>query len=500
MKKFISCILLSISILILIIGGAGDQNVDAAISVNGYNVFGLGKTVNVATDSYLDYVTINKSKNLFDTSWLNSRLKSINLVNDSNQHSSIEDSSSNSVEDLTLRFSQNHNLQMSINGELYNLFAATIKNSFNFSTDFSCSNYKYQFFYNYIGYYPRYFCNLAANDNKALYIDNLSQNYQGYLNLLFRGAITPKIFFDTYGTHVITEGVYGGRFNYSYFTLNNKKVLTSDMRTSFHNAITSEITSKIAGTSGTSFDFKTEMDYSNLIFKEGQTLNARGGAAAGVTSKENLNSQINTWLASLDDENSALIDISEQGLIPLWDLLPEHYMDKKAWFKNECLEYFIDNSVNFSKYNFNYNFGDTYTHNDFVSIRKDELTIDSDNEGKNSHDYVDLNLLTEYGYDVLKEENYKKAKIEIQMSLREQNHGYQHIYLYNDNNSKIAECKYELGKDDLIDGYEKRTFIFDNIDLNSLIHGNLYIRYGSSGIYPNKWLCKDIKVKVTYSK
>ncbi len=504
MKKSL-CVLIFSLIVLFSIGGKFDEiNVHATSMEENYNVFGLGKTVNIAKDRYLNYDDINSSKVIFDTEWLNQRLESSDLIDNTNQSSNSTIVSGTSIENITLDLGLNTKFETKIDGKAYDVLNATLKSEFNIVSIETIKKYKYQFFYKYYGYYPRYYANLFKNVNESIYTENLDKTYEGYLNLLFRGAITPQVFFDKYGTHVISSGVYGGRFDYTYYALNNQKAITTDMQIKAEQGITAAISNIVNGGVGNSFDFKSAIGYDKLSVETKGEMNSRGGAPTTTTSLENFSTELNKWLPSLTNDTSALIDIPSNGLIPLWELLPPQHADKKEIFKNKCKQYLNDNTNGFSEYGLELDLGDKYCDNNFYIIREDEIKVDYNDAWKNNCDIVDLNFLTEYGFDLLKSEGYDKMKIEIQMDMREENHGYQYIYLFNnisdDTTYLVAEEKHDLGHNELVKNPRLETIIFDDISLSDFPSGCLYIKYGSSGIFQNDWFNKNLKVKITYSR
>ena len=66
MKKILCFSLLTLGIIVTILSTFGNINVNAASSIEDYNTYGLGKTVNVAKDDYLDQGDINKANYIFD--------------------------------------------------------------------------------------------------------------------------------------------------------------------------------------------------------------------------------------------------------------------------------------------------------------------------------------------------------------------------------------------------------------------------------------------------
>lgn len=504
MKKILFCLMLSLITLFYINSNINNTKAQSTSTTKNYNFFGLGKTVNIAKDKYLDYIDISSSKSIFDANWLNQRLESSSIVKSPSQFSDSTTISGTSIQNITMDFGLSTKFQTNIDGTYYDVLNTTLKNEFGMASTATINSYKYQFFYKHYGYYLKYCADLSGDENESIYSVNLDKTYQGYLNLLFRDAITPQVFFDKYGTHVITSGVYGGRFDYTYFALNNQKEITANMRMNVEKTITTTIGNKIKSSIGGTFDFKSTIGYDSISIFSKDRMTARGGTSAVVTSLENFSDELNEWLPTLTNENSALIDIPSNGLIPLWELLPPQHKNKKEVFKNKCKQYLTKNTSDFSEYDFDLNLGDKYCDETLHTIRINEEKIDYDNLENNKYDFVDLNLLTEYGFDVLKSAGYDKMKIEIEMEMKEENHGYQYIYLYNNVLNDASYCKgtieHELGHNVLIKDYTKQTFVFDNINLSDFPNSCLYIKYGSSGKFQNDWFNKNIRIKVTYSR
>lgn len=504
MKKTLTFLLFSFSFFVSTMIGSAKVEVIGESLQNEYDLFGLGKAVNVAKDTYLDDINIRMSENIFDTEWLNEKLVTTNIIAEKLiQYSKPDVSSGTSMEEMTANFNANFRFGTSSGVNIENLFKRSTKSEFDFGYENLFESYEHRFFYNYYGYYPYY---LGEINDSGILSENLDQTYEGYLNLLFKGAITPKIFFDKFGTHVITSGLYGGRLDYKFFALNNQKEISNDMKISAKDCITEQLTSIINGGSTFSYDFGTSVGYKQMNeFQEGR-LRTIGGCMIGVGSFNNFDRQFNNWLESLSVESSVLISIPEEGLVPLWNLLPSQHKDQKAWFKEVCEDYITDycNDLDFEFPPANV--GDTYTDGEFHDIRVTQKPIRIDNENYNFVDAMDLNYLCsfDYDYNYFVNKKYNKIKIEIQMELKEENHGYQYIYLYKKGKKsskfKISEIKYELGRNVIIDDYTLKTFIFDNVDINSLIDGKFYIKYGSDGILDNDWWCRNIKVKITYYK
>lgn len=503
MKKTL-IITMSFVLFILFIANSFKIDVNALSETSNYNTLGLGRTVNIAKDSYLENDKLNNAANIFDLDWFNSRLNSNELIGNPSQYSFSEIITAESVDELYLNLGWSSKFNVSINGVKYDPFKISLKKDLSTSITGEISKYKYQFYYNYQGFYPRYYANLSNLNDKSIFVNNLSQTYEGYLNLLFRGAITPQIFFDKFGTHVIVSGVYGGKIDFNYIAFNNQKQINGNLKQSAKDGLTAKVNSSLGGEITSQFNFSTAVGYKKMQYYEKNQLKALGGSAIGVSSIEYIDTQLSNWLRSLDSNNSTLIDIPEGGVIPLWDLLPDHYLYKKQDFIKKCKQYLDNNKIDYSDYAYNVNLEDQYSDNRFYNIESDEKNILNDDEFENEFDYIDLDFVSSYGFDLFKNNGYNKVRLEIIMEIKELHDGYQRVFLYkdlaNDVNNKIACKEIDLNDNKVYDEYCQWTFVFEDIDINLFVDGKICIRYGSRGFSKNDWLCKNLQIKITYIK
>ena len=79
MKKTL-IITMSFVLFILFIANSFKIDVNALSETSNYNTLGLGRTVNIAKDSYLENDKLNNAANIFDLDWFNSRLNSNELI------------------------------------------------------------------------------------------------------------------------------------------------------------------------------------------------------------------------------------------------------------------------------------------------------------------------------------------------------------------------------------------------------------------------------------
>lgn len=91
------------------------------------------------------------------------------------------------------------------------------------------------------------------------------------------------------------------------------------------------------------------------------------------------------------------------------------------------------------------------------------------------------------------------------MDMREENDGYQHIYLYRDleSTNPLNQIKYEYGGIGADKTYRRVTFNFSSLYLSDFVYENrlsLVVRYNASGAFADDWYNKNVVTDVTVSK
>lgn len=125
-------------------------------------------------------------------------------------------------------------------------------------------------------------------------------------------------FFKRYGTHLITEISYGGRFEIDFTTEITKEESVENIKMD----IKAAYNDLISANSTTEYTEKTK----NIIKRSALSFKCIGGDGTVITSLNGLNKKYDTWLKSLNsEENQEICDIPnrrnlENSLIPIWKL------------------------------------------------------------------------------------------------------------------------------------------------------------------------------------
>lgn len=103
----------------------GNKKTNAMSSLNGYNVFGLGRSINVATDGYLDYDCINAAENIFDSTWFNDNI-TIDIV-DIGSESDTEISSGKNIQEFCQNYVLGLDFKTNLGLDIPDVFNAGIE-------------------------------------------------------------------------------------------------------------------------------------------------------------------------------------------------------------------------------------------------------------------------------------------------------------------------------------------------------------------------------------
>ncbi len=494
MKKILMFFMNLIVILLCVIVFCNNKTAKAATLNTDYNTFGLGTSINIALDTYFDYDNINAAESIFDSTWITNNT-SVNDV----RKSYTRTASGKNIEEFAQDYSIKLGINIDMEEEFLGLLNSSINQTISFADELDRKDYKYQYFYNLYSYHQKYYANLGNINDLTNYQNNLSQNYKGYLNLLFRNAITPQIFFNKFGTHVLVSGIYGGRLDYTYVAYNNQVEINNDLKAKIDFNIKSKIDSVMESGSNYNFDFGSTIGYSQATYEEKSHIISRGGNSFSIASMGDFSNNYTNWCNNLNEYNASLIEISQNGLVPLWNLLPNYYTEaQKNWFKQQCLIYINNNATGLISPEFAPDLGPTYSSGPVV-VRSEAVVITDDDINFNHCDTIDLNFLTSYGCSVLnKDLEYTKMDITLTLDVELINKGYQDIYIYLDD-KKILEYSNSMDKED---GKVKRlTIDYCHLDLNDVLKDSkLYIKYSAHGVLEDDWYCKNVTISITYLK
>lgn len=468
------------------------KNKTALVSNDNNNVFGVGYSIDVVKSKYLDAEDVKDGAPMLDEDWLKNTL--------ANQ----------SVKPLLYSDSFSSNI-----GGTYDVFTANLSDGFKVSANMTYRNAASKYFYclNYL--YKNYEISLPKYSSNLTDIRNhLTPEYIEAVTNVLNGKLNYSTFFDTFGTHLIAKGIFGGKVEAYYSLISNDCYLGGDVKAELDSSIKAGIEGCVEAGSNFSYSFKNATGINATYVKEQFRVNATGGEAFSATGINNFSTAFQSWTKSLSDK-SGLIGSSQDGLIPVWNLLPSNLSTSsnieklKSYFRSYASRYYSD---------VNYNYYTSFEL--FVPEHRDDLEyFDSLNcegtvytrEGLQSDPLVWFDLDNgkgDYTCRFIRAFGYKRAYISLYMDIKEINDGYQYIHLYNgpkDSYRCLGEKRYEHVPGKLDTEYSQAVIGFDIklSDLNKIddkYENKLFFYFSESGYGENDWKYRDPRVLVTYYK
>lgn len=284
------------------------KNKTALVSNDNNNVFGVGYSIDVVKSKYLDAEDVKDGAPMLDEDWLKNT-----LANQSVKPLLYSDSfsmSDNSFELLLSSFDAKFSFSSNIGGT-YDVFKANLSDGFKVSANmtyrhaaskyFYCLNYLYK---NYEISLPKYSSNLTDIRN------HLTPEYIKAVTNVLNGKLNYSTFFDTFGTHLIAKGIFGGKVEAYYSLISNDCYLGGDVKAELDSSIKAGIENCVEIGSNFSYSFKNATGINATHVKEQFRVNATGGEAFSATGINNFSTVFQSWTKSLSDK-SGLIGSSQ---------------------------------------------------------------------------------------------------------------------------------------------------------------------------------------------
>lgn len=300
---------------------------------------GLGLAINVLTaESYSDYST---GYSVLKPQWVTSQ--SANRINVSSNISNTNKviNSSEFLTDFSL------NLKSGVSVENKALLAAAARN-IEREANFSFANYSFKYFANLSHTIKKYRLYLTNYLDKSTYANAFSTDFLADVQKVKNGTMTAETLLNRYGTHIVGSAIYGGKLNATFTLASNKIVIGGNIKKTIDTTVsftdpetltTGEIYNAIKGQLSSS---TTQNDLRSNFRVE-----ATGGSffASGTPSLfvSNYPQWANSFNAS--DASCVTVDYGNDGLVAIWDILPDTYQSVANSLKSKFIE----------KYNSSYN-------------------------------------------------------------------------------------------------------------------------------------------------
>lgn len=290
---------------------------------------GLGLGINVVTAENLnDFVFSNM---VFDTDKLeNLAVSKTNL----NETTELAYSTTN-INDLILNFDLNVNV-----GAEAKAFLNVLSANFKHSANFSYNNYNYKYYYIFDKEIIQHRLSINNYAQPATYQNCYSEYFLSDLQKLSNGTKSYEDFFADYGTHIVGSAIFGGRINAFYSMVSNKILLNSDISSNIGAKINLSFSSNTNAEALKGINAAYGSSYTSNDMQTAYYLEAYGGNAFNSTSMSNFETGVANWTNSFNNASNAVVIGYDNGLVPLWDILPENYRNLSDDMEAAFIDYY----------------------------------------------------------------------------------------------------------------------------------------------------------------
>lgn len=266
----------------------------------------------------------------------------------------------------------------------------SVGKSINVNNALKYSTYAYKYFYVLDHRVERFQRFLFNSNEQSTYADCYTSAFLTDLNNLQSGIISYNSFFQKYGTHVVGKAVYGGRLDAVYSVVSNEIAIHPSVETAMKDTVSLGISDdlKLKITSG--INTKLGMEFTQSDIETNFNVSARGGSVPMGNSINGFNTGYENWCKSFnDDSQSTIIYYPQDGLVPVWRLLPSGYSNLASAMESAYNAYYNSaaNDVleEFKSLNLNSSYQGTGTADNPYLIRSEQDLKNIPNKGMNRH-------------------------------------------------------------------------------------------------------------------
>ncbi len=478
-------------------------------SVKAYSITdqcGVGYTINAVTDGYADPCDVNYGVSVLSDSFMDSITLNRATLHTSSSNIVGNTSLSSLIHSMNASYSASSSIPIEIDD-----FSLQEENAYSLALSEDYSSYYSRYYYEQEADINIYSLSIPQYLDYTQYQSNLSTMFTADLNRVATGTMTYEQLFNKYGTHMIASARYGGRMNIYYSFLSNQVIFTSSIQNSINNNLSAcfgNVVNLGSASMGFSLNSVSGLTSSNTTL--GIYLKAVGGIPFVIrnTNTSDFSQDYNNWVTSLaDNSECSLIGYGTQGLIPIWELIPDtsYYAATKSGLENYYSTYVANNSLSVSDTYDTYD--GPYTANIYTTaektIRGYEYIIDRNDETDNDSDFINLGERFDINPDILEDAGYTTATITLKMQIREVANGTQSMFLYNNTNcsssSRIWSNDEEIGGSQKISSYGTVYTYNITVAVSDLESDVLQLRYSCINRL-HSWGCTNVKMYITFNK
>lgn len=211
--------------------------------------------------------------------------------------------------------------------------------SLNSSLKYDKYTYKYYYLLDHkVERYQRYLFN---SNEQSTYADCYTPKFLQDLSNLDGGILSYEDFFRRYGTHVVGKAIFGGRLNAAYTVATNEVAFQSSVEASMKDAASAGFTDDLKMRMTNAIGAKLGMSIAQSDIETEFNVRAWGGSAVMGNSLQGFNTGYEHWCNSFNnDSQSVIIDYPQEGLVPIWRLLPSDYAHLSSAIEGKYQNYY----------------------------------------------------------------------------------------------------------------------------------------------------------------
>ena len=470
---------------------------------------GVGYSINLAKDGLVDYNSIKFDNPVLDMGWVNQQTLIKNNINEYQTFINHSNSFDGYINELDIDADL-----ASSNYQDYPLLLGSALSKFGALSDVTYSEHAYQYYSTYDYIYKKHSYALPNYQTDLYnYKRYLSDSYYNDVESLLYDELSSSTFFERYGTHVIAEGVFGGKIEINYGMSSFCYDIWDEYYDSITNYLYDNLYSKVRNNTTINFDLFNNFSFYYARASEDLSISTVGGTISVTPDISNLCTVYSDWISTVSDK-PFIIGVTNNGLIPLWDILPLPYDN------TEYREIFIN------KYNEYMSTVEQEAHNQFdpailndptgvatgfEPVRSGMATITDSGIYNQYYDVIYLNQHFDLKFNYMKAKGFTKMDIYVEMKMREIKGGTQIIALYRgelpSDSYLIDTFEYEYGGI-LTDNAYGSTIGFARFNVpmslfESVPPSQRYkvaVRYSADGALSDDWENKSIYAQIVYHK
>ena len=261
-------------------------------------------------------------------------------------------------------------------------------------------------------------------------------------------------FFNTFGTHIIKDALYGGKIEILFYLITNDENFDYELINSYKNSLNiGGGINGISASAGIATEINSKIKESISSNKTLSKFNAKlVGGNSGVSMKSTSDMSefydaCDDWIEEYNNRNEKNIMVAlsnSTSLCPIWELLPSEYSEVKELMKTVFKTRLIEENNEFTK-QFDYNIDVTREFSGGSGTEKDPYLIEAPEQLKLINNYLDQKDIY---FKLISNIKIEESWVPIGSNIREENDNFNHYFKgHFDGNGKEISYKIDITRD-----------------------------------------------------